>query len=581
MAEPKAPASRTGRRTRTGTGAAPSSALIERAAQNTLAANPLIGIRREEVLAAASTLLAQLARQPVMVSRQVARFLAELARVASGRSTLAPAAGDRRFADKAWSDGAGFRRLLQAYIALGESLDRSVSEARLDPLAAERARFVTSLLIDAIAPTNFVVTNPAAIRKAVATRGTSLIRGLANLVEDLTSGRWLPRQVDSRPFAVGKNVANTAGAVVFRNEMLELIQYSPTTAEVHRRPLLIVPPQINKYYAFDLAPGKSIVQWSVGSNVRTFAVSWRNPTSEHAAWGIDAYVEALEQAVDAICEITGSADVNVWGACSGGITLTAFLAWLAAVGRRKVHAATLAVCVLDTSGVRKTTAGLFVTPATIKAARAASRRRGVVEGAELARMFAWMRPNDLVWNYVVNNYLLGNEPPAHDILFWNNDTTRLPAKLHADFLDLFETNPFARPGALSVRGRQTDPSRIGIHTYVVGGLTDHITPWDGVYETARLYGGARSTFVLSNGGHMQSLINPPGNTRSWFAEGPARAATAEAWLKGRARTEGSWWPHWREWIRKRSGRLQPAEAAPGSARYAPLAPAPGTYVFEQ
>jgi polyhydroxyalkanoate synthase subunit PhaC len=556
-----------------------SSALVERATQNTLAATPLIGIRRKDVLAAASMLVGQLARQPAMLSRQGAKLLAELAQAAAGRSTLVPAPGDRRFADKAWTERAVFHRLLQAYIALGARLDRCVEEARLDASAAERARFVTSLLVDAIAPTNFIVTNPAALQKAAATRGASLIRGLANLVEDLTSGRWLPRQVDSRPFAVGKNIASTPGAVVYRNEMLELIQYAPAGAQVHRRPLLIVPPQINKYYAFDLAPGKSIVEWSVGSGVRTFAVSWRNPTPEHADWGIDAYVKALEQAVDAVCDIAGVTDVNLWGACSGGITLTAFLAYLAAVGRRKVHAATLAVCVLDTLAVRKTTAGLFVTPATIRAAKAASHRRGVVEGAELARMFAWMRPNDLVWNYVVNNYLLGNEPPAHDILFWNNDTTRLPARLHADFLNLFETNPFARQRALSVRGRKVDVSRIRIDTYVVGGLTDHITPWGGVYETARLYGGARATFVLSNGGHMQSLINPPGNSRSWFAVGAARPATPEAWLAGRDKVAGSWWPHWRDWIRKRSGGLQRADATLGNARYAPLAPAPGTYVF--
>jgi len=562
-------------------GATPTSALIERATENTLAANPLIGIRRKEALAAASALLAQLARQPGMVARQYTKFLGELARVAAGRSELAPAAGDRRFADAAWNESAGFRRLLQAYVALGKSLDRTVGEARLDPVATERARFVASLLIDAIAPTNFIVTNPAALKKARATKGASVIRGLANLVEDLTSGRWLPRQVDARPFTVGRNLAATPGAVVYRNEVLELIQYAPATAEVHRRPLVIVPPQINKFYAFDLAPGKSIVEWSLDSGVRTFAVSWRNPTPKNADWGFDAYVGALEQALDAIREITGSPDVNVWGACSGGITLTAFIAYLAARGRRKVHAATLAVCVLDTSAVRETTAGLFVTPATIKAARAASRKRGVVDGDDLARMFAWMRPNDLVWNYVVNNYLLGNEPPAHDILFWNNDTTRLPARLHSDFLDLIERNPFARPRTLAVRGRRIDMGKIGIDAFVVGGLADHITPWQGVYRTAQLYGGPRATFVLSNGGHIQSLINPPGNSRSWFIAGAARAATPDAWLEKRTKVEGSWWPQWRDWIRERSGRLQPATPTLGSARHAPLAAAPGTYVFER
>jgi polyhydroxyalkanoate synthase len=560
---------------------APASALIERATQNTLAANPLIGIRRDEVLAAASALLGRLARQPRMLSRQSARLLVELARVIAGRSTLAPAGGDRRFADPAWSESAAFRRLLQAYVALARSVDGCVDEAKLDPMATDRARFVTSLLVDAIAPTNFILTNPTALKKAAETSGASVLRGAANLVEDIASGRWLPRQVDTRPFAVGRNVANSAGAVVFRNDLLELIQYAPATTEVHRRPLLIVPPQINKYYAFDLAPGKSIVQWSVGSGVRTFAVSWRNPTADHAAWGIDAYVEALEQAVDAMRAITGADDINVWGACSGGITLTAFLAYLAAVGRPKVHAATLAVCVLDTKAVRQTTPGLFVTHATVEAAKAASGRRGVLDGAQLARMFAWMRPNDLVWNYVVNNYLLGNEPPAHDILFWNNDTTRLPAKLHADFLDLLEQNPFVQRRALTVRRRKVDMRKLALDTFVIGGLTDHITPWTGVYRTARLFGGERATFVLSNGGHMQSLLNPPGNARSWFAGGLASEATPEAWLEGRARTDGSWWPLWREWIRQRSGELQPADAALGDARHAPLAPAPGTYVLER
>ena len=224
---------------------------------------------------------------------------------------------------------------------------------------------------------------------------------------------------------------------------------------------------------------------------------------------------------------------------------------------------------------------MFVTPATVAAAKAASRRRGVVEGTELARMFAWMRPNDLVWNYVVNNYLLGNEPPAHDILFWNSDTTRLPARLHADFLDLVESNAFVHPGRLRVRGKRIDVGSIGIDSYIVGGLTDHITPWQGVYQTARLYGAGRATFALSNGGHVQSLVNPPGNARSWFMTGSARAQTPEAWLKRREKREGSWWPHWREWIQARSGPLQRAPAAPGSQRHPVIVAAPGTYALER
>ena len=552
------------------------------AARNTLAANPLVGIRRKDVLAAASTLLTHLARQPRAVSRQYGKFLGELLQVATGRSALAPAGGDRRFADAAWSDSAAFRRLLQAYVALGKSLDACVDDARLDATNTDRARFVVSLLVDALAPTNFIVTNPAALKKAVDTKGASVIRGLANLVEDLTGGTLLPKQVDARPFKVGGNLANSRGAVVFRNELLELIQYAPTTPDVHARPLLIVPPQINKYYVFDLAPAKSIVAWSLGSGVQTFVASWRNPTREHADWGLDAYVGAIEEAVDAMREITGSPDVNVWGACSGGITLTAFLGYLAARRERKVHSATLAVCVLDMSTIHQTTAGLFVTPATIKAARAASRKRGVVEGKDLARMFAWMRPNDLVWNYVVNNYLLGNDPPAYDILYWNNDTTRLPARLHADFLDLVDANPFAEPGKLVVRGRKIDVGAIGIDSYVVGGLADHITPWQGVYRTARLYGSRRTTFALSNGGHIQSLINPPGQL--------ALVVHGRAGARGDVRRLAQAADQGRGELVAALARVDPARgrarsrrrtATLGSARHAPLAAAPGTYVFEQ
>jgi polyhydroxyalkanoate synthase len=309
-------------------------------------------------------------------------------------------------------------------------------------------------------------------------------------------------------------------------------------------------------------------------------VSWRNPTRAHADCGFDAYVEALEAAIDAMRAITGARDVNVLGACSGGMTLTALLGYLAARNRRKVHAATIAVCVLDVSAVQDTTAGLFATTAAIKAAKAASRKRGVVEGSDLARMFAWMRPNDLVWNYVVNNYLLGNEPPAHDILYWNNDTTRLPARLHGDFLDLFESNAFARKDKLHVRAKAIDVSRVGIDTYVIAGQTDHITPWQGVYRTARLFGASRATFVMSSGGHIQSLLNPPGNTRSWFVAGSARALTPERWIEGKPKTEGSWWPHWRDWLRKRSGAMRAAPVALGNERHPPVAAGPGTYVLE-
>jgi polyhydroxyalkanoate synthase len=556
-------------------------ALAERAVQYTVAVNPLVGVRRKDMLVAATALVASLARQPRAVSTQFAKLLRECALIAAGHSDLTAAPGDRRFADPAWTRNAVFRRVLQSYVALGRSVDRCVGEANLDAPSTERARFAMSLLVDAMAPTNFIASNPAALKKLVDTKGASVIRGFANLVEDVASGTGLPRQVDARPFSVGKNLATTPGAVVYRNELVELIQYAPLSRQVYARPLMIVPPQINKFYVFDLAPDKSLVRWALESGVQTFAVSWRNPTRNQSQCGLDAYTEALEGAIDAMSAITGSRDVNVLGACSGGITLTALLGCLAARGMRKVHAATLAVCLLDMSSVRDGTLGLFATPRSIATAKASSRKRGVVEGTDLARMFAWMRPNDLVWNYVVNNYLLGNEPPAHDILYWNSDNTRLPARLHADFLDLFESNAFAHPGKLRVRGKKIDMTKIGVDTYVVGGLNDHITTWQGVYRTARLYGGARATFALSNGGHIQSLINPAGNTRSWFVSGKARALTPERWLERQEKTGGSWWPHWREWIQARSGPLRQAPASVGDERHPALAAAPGTYVLER
>jgi polyhydroxyalkanoate synthase len=352
------------------------------------------------------------------------------------------------------------------------------------------------------------------------------------------------------------------------------------TNDVYARPLLIIPPQINKFYVFDLAPEKSIVQFALKGDLQTFVISWKNPTANESQFGLDTYVRALEEAVDAIRDITGSDDVNVWGACSGGITMSAFLANLAARNEAKVHSATVAVCLLDMAATQDTAAGIFVTPASVVAAKQASQLAGVLEGKELARMFAWMRPNDLIWNYWVNNYLLGNAPPAFDILYWNNDTTRLPARLHADFLDLIGVNPFVNAGQLEICGKPLDMRKLNLDSYVVGGVTDHITPWQGCYNTAKLY-GERSTFVLANSGHIQSLINPPGNPKAVFWTGPAQAVTAEEWLEHASKESGSWWPHWLSWVQNRSGEKRPAPAKLGTAAIPPLGEAPGQYVMEK
>jgi polyhydroxyalkanoate synthase subunit PhaC len=551
----------------------------EQAAAYTLAANPLVGVRGEDLVASARLLFREMLNNPAVAVRQSMTLLAEFGRIASGGSALAPDPKDRRFADPAWRDNAAYRALAQSYLAWGNALYRFLDEANIDSRDAERARFLVSLLVDALSPTNSLAGNPAALKKVVETGGASLFHGFENFVRDVVGNGGLPAQVDTRTFAVGKNLATTPGSVVLRTEVMELIQYRPTTGEVLERPMLIAPPQINKFYVFDLVPEKSIIRYCLDAGLQTFAISWKNPTAAECDFGLDTYVAALDQAVDAMRAITGSEDVNIWGSCSGGITTSAFLAHLATRGEAKVHSATVAVCLLDMAATANTTAGLFVTPESITAAKQASQLTGVVKGQELARMFAWMRPNDLIWNYWVNNYLLGNAPPAFDVLYWNNDTTRLPARLHADFLDLIDANPFVNAGRLVVRGTPLDMAQVDLDSYVIAGLSDHITPWQGCYNTAKLY-GSRSTFVLANSGHIQSLINPPDNPKACFWTGASTTPDARTWLEHAVKQAGSWWPHWREWIKARSGGTK-APSELGSKANPPLEAAPGRYVLER
>jgi polyhydroxyalkanoate synthase subunit PhaC len=546
----------------------------------TLAANPLVGVRRRDVVESAARLLAQMARRPAVIGREYAAFLRELARIATGRSQLAPDEKDRRFADTAWRESGPYRLLAQSYLAWGNALNEFVEHAGMEKGEAERSRFFVSLAVNALSPTNALTANPAALKRALDTGGASLLRGLENFASDLAKNGGLPSQVDRRMFKVGGNLAISEGAVVFRSSVLELIEYRPLTPQVHKRPLLIVPPQINKYYAFDLSPEKSIVRFALQGGLQVFIVSWKNPTRAESDFGLDAYVGALDEAVDVVREVTRSPDVNLWGACSGGITTSTLLGHLAGRKQRKIRSVTLAVCLLDMAMAAQSTAGAFATPSAVAAAKLTSRAKGVLEGRELARMFAWMRSNDLVWNYWVNNYLMGNAPPAFDVLYWNSDTTRLPAKLHADFLDLIEQNPFVHAGRRQVRGKSLDMSKVNLDAYIVAGTTDHITPWEGCYNSARIF-GSRSRFVLSNSGHIQTLINPPGNPKSNYRANAARSKTAREWLDKATQREGSWWPDWLAWIRKRSGAMIAAPAALGSLDHRPLCDAPGRYVMEQ
>jgi polyhydroxyalkanoate synthase len=556
--------------------------LLADAAENTLAFNPLLGLRRRDLAAAAGGLLKAVVTSPPAVMRSLGAYATELRQVVVGASQAKPDTKDRRFTDPAWQTNFLSRRLMQAYLVTREQLARFIDRTSLDARSKGRAQFLASLLIDALAPSNWLLANPAALRRVIDTGGVNVVRGVKNLVHDLRHNHMLPSQVDTTAFQLGANIAATPGQVVHRAEMFELIQYAPSTDKVHARPLVMASPQVNKFYAVDLAPEKSLLKWAVDTGVQLFVISWRNPTALQGHWGLDDYVMALDQAVEVARAITHSPDVNMWGTCSGGMTLAAYLGWLAARGERKVVNTTWGVCILDTeTALRDSTLGLFTTPQAIRAAKARSRQRGIVTGPEMARIFAWLRANDLIWNYWVNNYLLGNKPPAFDILFWNNDTTRLPGQLHCDLLELFETNPFANAGALKVGGLPIDLGQVEVGAYVIGGITDHITPWRACYGTARLL-GPQSTFVLANAGHLQSLIHPPGAAKSFFLSAPADAADADQWAQAAQarRTEGSWWPHWRAWIQQRSGELVEAPTKLGADQHPPLGPAPGSYVLE-
>jgi polyhydroxyalkanoate synthase len=551
--------------------------ITDEASRNTLALNPLVAIRSEDLVDSAGILLRAIVNEPKVAAEQWLFFLGELGSIVAGKSERAPKAGDRRFSDSAWRDSSWYSGLLKAYLAWGEGVNVLVDKTSLSDIDKARVHLVTDIMVDALAPTNALPTNPAAVRKFVDTGGRSLWHGLQNYLDDLARNGGMPSMVDQTAFNVGENIATTPGAVIFRNELLELIQYAPTTSNVWKRPLLITPPQINKYYSLDLSPDKSMVRFLLESGIQVFCVSWRNPTPDHRHWGLESYVAALDEAVDAARDVTGSDDISMMGSCSGGITSTAYFATLGNAAEKKIRNMVLAVCLLDPNTAEESAFGCL-TPETMRAAKEASRLRGIVDGHDLARMFAWMRPNDLIWNYWVNNYLLGNQPPAFDILFWNADTTRLPARLHGDYLDLYFTNPFVNPGKLMLNDKTVDMSRIKADSYVIAGVTDHITPWRGVHKTAQIMGDG-TTFVLSNSGHLQSLLNPPSNPKASFTIGTVNPAGPEAFLAAAEKRKGSWWLDWRDWLHARSGEEVSAPASLGSERHPIIAPAPGTYVF--
>jgi polyhydroxyalkanoate synthase len=519
-----------------------------------------------------------LARKPLTVARRMRDLASEAVGATIGTSTLTPDNRDRRFADVAWTENPVLRRIVQLYLAGGRTVDQLVADADLDWRDEQRVRFLVDNLVVALSPSNLPLVNPASAKAAIDTAGISLVRGGTQLVRDLASAPRIPEMVDRSGYEVGGNVAVTPGAVVLRTEVFELLQYGPQTEEVYEVPALVVPPTINKFYAIDLAPERSLVEFSVQQGRQTFVMSWRNPDGRHAAWGFDTYATAILEALDAVERITGSEQTVLGGICSGGILTSITAAYLAKTGRLdRLASMVLAVTVLDQE--RAGMASALVSPKVAETAKAMSRRKGYLDGRALAEVFAWIRPGDLVWNYWVNNYLLGKPPPAFDILFWNSDTTRMTAGLHADFVDMAMGNQLANPGSLSVLGEPIDLSRIDVDTYVVAGIADHITPWQNCYRTTQLFGG-NSRFVLSTSGHIAALVNPPGNPKATYYTNKDTAADPDEWLRSAETTQGTWWTDVAEWLDERCGALKPAPTGLGGPGLPTLADAPGTYVFD-
>ena len=505
------------------------------------------------------------------------KLYGEWARTMVGMNEREVPAKDPRFADPAWRENPVYRRLGQGYLAFCEAADR-LAEDNPHWRGRVRNRFLTGVLTSTLAPTNTLLGNPAALKHAFETRGASLADGMKNMFDDLVHNKGMPRQTPNDVFKVGENLAMTPGAVVFRNEMVELIQYQPTTAQVCEKPTLLIVPPIGKYYFMDLAPKRSFVEYAVSQGIPMFVTSWRNPEAEHADWGLDDYVQTCLDMVDAVCRITGSKQINTLGMCAGGIITTLMLAVMAKRGDTRVNAAGFGVMLLD-FGV-EAPIGAFNAGPVLSLGRKRSAKRGILPASNLANVFAWMRPNDLVWNYWSNNYLMGKEPPAFDILAWSVDGTNLPGKLHGEFLDMFEGNLLTKPGGLTVLGVPIDLKTIKQEVFATGALTDHLTPWKACYRTTQLLGG-KSQFVLSNSGHIASLVNPPGNPKSSYLVGPKPTADADAWRAKCTQKTGTWWEVWTAWTLAQSGRKRAAPRSLGSAEYPPLAAAPGSYVLHK
>ena len=487
-----------------------------------------------------------------------------------------PSKGDRRFKDDDWQTHFVFDYLKQSYLIAARHLHETVSSAEhLSEESRRKVDFFTRQYIDALSPSNFAHTNPQVLRETLRSGGHNLLKGLANLLDDIERGRI--SMTDEAAFEVGRNVAGTPGKVVFQTDLMQLIQYSPATGEVYRKPLLVIPPWINKYYILDLREDNSFVRWAVSQGHTVFMISWVNPDERLAEKTFDDYMfEGPLAALDAIERATGEREANVIGYCLGGTLLGCVLAWMAAKNDHRFHAATFFTALLDFSVPGEL--GVFIDEEQVQNLERRMSERGYLDGSDMAATFNILRANDLVWSFVINNYLLGREPFPFDLLFWNADSTRMPAKMHSFYLrNMYIRNALKDPGGITLGGVPIDLRRIKVPAYFISTAEDHISPWPSTYKGARLLGGP-VRFVLGGSGHIAGIVNPPQAKKYGYWLNERMPETPEEWLAGATRNDGSWWSDWQAWMHERNGEQMVPARVPGAGGLKPIEEAPGSYV---
>jgi polyhydroxyalkanoate synthase subunit PhaC len=490
-----------------------------------------------------------------------------------------PQPGDRRFKHEDWQHNFLYDYIKQSYLIAARHLHRTMGGVSgLDAQTAKKVDFYTRQYIDALAPNNFLLTNPEVLRETVASRGQNLVKGLNNLLEDLARGggtRLRVRMTDESAFKLGENIATTPGAVVFQNDLIQLIQYYPANGPVYRRPLLIIPPWINKYYILDLREKNSFVKWALEQGHTVFVVSWVNPDRKLAHKGFADYLaEGLLAALDAIEKATGEREINAIGYCLGGTLLACALGHLAAKKDERIVSATFFASLIDFSEAGELE--VFVDEQQVAALEKRMQKRGYLEGSEMANTFNMLRANDLIWSFVVNNYLLGRDPFPFDLLYWNADSTRMPASMHAFYLrNMYIRNLLAKPGGIELLGTPIDLTRVGVPLYFASTVEDHIAPWRSTYTGAKLF-TSPVRFVLGGSGHIAGIINPPAANKYSYWRNPKLLAAPEAWLKDASQHPGSWWADWAGWVAPHGGKKVPARR-PGKGKLKIIEGAPGAY----